>query len=384
LFTNTTGVINTATGAGALYNNTTGSYNTASGKSAILGNTTGNNNSAVGNQSLLSNTTGGNNTGMGFESLFYNNTGSNNTAVGYHSGRVPDGTFMTTNNNTFLGANSVSSTGTLTNVSAIGANAEVDASNAMVLGSINGVNGATANTLVGIGITAPVYKLHVGAINNGFRVEGPPTAGSGAVAVSFGGNGDFGIDAPGILDGRFVVKDTSGFVGIKTATPAHTLEIGAGGTTLADAWTTRSSRRWKTNIQTLHGALAKVEQLRGVSYDRKESGQHEVGVIAEEVGAVLPEIVSWEDNGKDAQGVDYSRLTALLIEATKEQQALIQKQQREIEMLQTQMKAQGVKIARLTSQSLANRTAQGNKGRADARTDAAVPKEKAQVQTIGQ
>jgi hypothetical protein len=50
----------------------------------------------------------------------------------------------------------------------------------------------------------------------------------------------------------------------------------------------------------------------------KESGQHELGVIAEEVGAVVPEIVSWEENGKDALGVDYSRLTDLLIEATKE------------------------------------------------------------------
>jgi hypothetical protein len=45
-----------------------------------------------------------------------------------------------------------------------------------------------------------------------------------------------------------------------------------------------------------------------------------VGVIAEEVGAVVPELVTYEENGKDARGVDYSRLTALLIEATKEQQ----------------------------------------------------------------
>jgi hypothetical protein len=225
-----------------------------------------------------------------------------------------------------------------------------------------------------------VYKLHVGAINRGLRVEGPSTAGSGAVAVSFGGNGDFGIDAPGIVAGRFVVKDTSGFVGIHTAMPAHTLEIGSGGTTLADAWSTRSSRRWKTNVQTLHGALAKVEQLRGVSYDRKDNSQHEIGVIAEEVGAVLPEIVTWEKNGKDAQGVDYSRLTALLIEAAKEQQALIRRQQREIETLQAQMKAQDVKIVRLTSQMLPNRATKRN---AD-RTNAVLPQEKKQSLVIGQ
>jgi hypothetical protein len=43
-----------------------------------------------------------------------------------------------------------------------------------------------------------------------------------------------------------------------------------------------------------------------------------VGVIAEEAGAVVPEVVTWEENGKDAQSVDYGRLTALLIEAIKE------------------------------------------------------------------
>jgi hypothetical protein len=133
-------------------------------------------------------------------------------------------------------------------------------------------------------------------------------------------------------------------VGIGTTTPSNILTIAQGaGHPVSDGWETFSSRRWKTNIHTLHGALGKVEQLRGVSYDLKESGKHEVGVIAEEVGAVVPEIVSWEKNGKDAQGVDYSRLTALLIEATKEQQTLIHKQQ-------DQIRAQQAHIARLTSQ----------------------------------
>jgi hypothetical protein len=85
------------------------------------------------------------------------------------------------------------------------------------------VNGATADTLVGIGTTAPAYKLHVGTINNGLRVEGPPTA--GGVAVSVGGNGDFAIDAPGVVGGRFVVKDTSGFVGINDTAPVHPLSV---------------------------------------------------------------------------------------------------------------------------------------------------------------
>jgi hypothetical protein len=58
----------------------------------------------------------------------------------------------------------------------------------------------------------------------------------------------------------------------------------------------------------------------------RANGKHEVGVIAEEVGAVVPEVVTWDRNGTDAQSVDYSRLTALLIEPTKEQQKLIEQQ----------------------------------------------------------
>ena len=135
--------------------------------------------------------------------------------------------------------------------------------------------------------------------------------------------------------GAFAVK-----VGIGTATPANVFTIARGaGEAISDGWDTYSSRQGKTNIHTLRGALGKVERLRGVSYDLKANGKHEVGVIAEEVGAVVPEVVTWDKNGKDAQGVDYSRLTALLIEATKEQQLLIHKQQAQIARLTSQVRA---------------------------------------------
>jgi len=81
---------------------------------------------------------------------------------------------------------------------------------------------------------------------------------------------------------------------------------------------TGSSIRWKSNIKAIDRPLDKLAQLRGVyfDWDEKHGGQHAVGMIAEEVGRVLPEIVSYEDNGIDAIGMDYSKLTALLVEAT--------------------------------------------------------------------
>jgi hypothetical protein len=65
-----------------------------------------------------------------------------------------------TDNNGLLGFSSLV-TANLTNATAIGANASVTQSNSLVLGSINGVNGATADTSVGIGTTAPAERLHV-------------------------------------------------------------------------------------------------------------------------------------------------------------------------------------------------------------------------------
>jgi hypothetical protein len=67
-----------------------------------------------------------------------------------------------------------------------------------------------------------------------------------------------------------------------------------------------------------------VQQLRGVSFEWKSNGKRDIGLIAEEVGEVVPEVVEYETNGTHAKSVDYARLVALLIEATKEQQETIE------------------------------------------------------------
>ena len=82
LFSNTTGINNTADGAAALQNNTTGSNNAATGAGALQNNTTGSNNAAVGAGALNSNTTGDDNTADGTGALLNNTTGNANTAVG--------------------------------------------------------------------------------------------------------------------------------------------------------------------------------------------------------------------------------------------------------------------------------------------------------------
>ena len=293
LYSNISGVANVAVGSKALYSNTGGYWNTAVGYMALYS-TTGSPNTAIGYSALMDNTTGSSNNAFGENALWQNTTGSDNTAVG-------DGALATNNgnNNVAIGYGSGGGNYTGNNLTCLGALCSFGA---------DGLTNATA-----IGIFASVAQSN---------------------SLVLGGTGYYAVK-----------------VGIGTTTPTNVFTIGQGaGQAIADGWATYSSRRWKTNIHTLHDALGKIEQLRGVSYNLKDSGKPEIGVIAEEVGAVVPEVVSWEKNGKDAQSVDYGRLTALLIEATKEQQALIREQQEQIRAQQAQMKVQQAQIGRLTRQ----------------------------------
>jgi len=157
----------------------------------------------------------------------------------------------------------------------------------------------------------------------------------GTPAASIGGAVLFNSGAvPNGLEFRTNTNDfavaitASGNMGIGTTTIPNILTLpnvaSVAGRGLANAWSVYSSRRWKTDIHTINDPLGKVERLRGVTYRPKEGGAEQIGLIAEEVGEVLPEIVQYEENGVDAQSLDYSRLVAVLIEAVKEQQKRIE------------------------------------------------------------
>lgn len=72
----------------------------------------------------------------------------------------------------------------------------------------------------------------------------------------------------------------------------------------------------KTNVQVIDGALDKVEQVSGVTFERIEDGSVSTGVVAQELEAVLPEAVKTDDSG--LKHVAYGNVTGLLIEAVKE------------------------------------------------------------------
>ena len=91
-----------------------------------------------------------------------------------------------------------------------------------------------------------------------------------------------------------------------------------GDLTILGTVTDASDRRLKTDIVTISDALNKVNNLRGVEYTKIASGKKEIGVIAQEVQTVFPELVKTGDDEDKTLSVKYGHITAALIEAVKE------------------------------------------------------------------
>lgn len=177
---------NTAVGSSALYNNTSGNQNTAVSAFSLYTNTSGNKNTSVGNGTLYDNTTGSENTGSGFESLRKNTIGQHNSAfgagamvnntTGHFNTAIGDSSLYANavgNNNTAIGYKANVNSNNLTNATAIGANALAATNNSVVIGSIQGVNGATSSSNVGIGVSAPhaSSKLEVASTTQGVLIS---------------------------------------------------------------------------------------------------------------------------------------------------------------------------------------------------------------------
>lgn len=103
-----------------------------------------------------------------------------------------------------------------------------------------------------------------------------------------------------------------------------------------------SDQRWKKNIAPIDRAISLVEGLQGVRFDWRadefkdinfDEGK-QIGLIAQDVEKVLPEIVKTDSDGYKA--VAYEKLTAVLVEAIKEQQKQILSMRAEIEQLKAE------------------------------------------------
>ena len=95
----------------------------------------------------------------------------------------------------------------------------------------------------------------------------------------------------------------------------------------------------KDNIRPIESAIFKVQQIRGVTFDWNEKAGkieqqkgHDVGLIAQEVEKVLPEVVQIREDGIKA--ISYEKVVPLLVEAVKDQQVIIENLENRIKLLE--------------------------------------------------
>ena len=237
---------------------------------------------------------------------------------------------------------------------------------------------------VGIGTTSPANKL---AVNGGLSVEGAAAAGiSEGLLIDYSTNlarfltydsstgseiafytqpsggstaERMRIDSSGTL---LVAKTSTGIatVGVELRSdtiystsesiPLYLNRKGSSGTILefrtnngtsgtvysttgSVTYNTSSDYRLKENIQPLENGLERLNNLKPVKFDWKENGKSSEGFIAHEAQEVFPDAVTGEKDGEDMQGMDYGRITPLLVKAIQEQQAQIDALQSEINEL---------------------------------------------------
>jgi hypothetical protein len=278
----------------------------------------------------------------------FTDSGDGNSFFGHDSGNYnSSGGFNTT-----LGDNADVLSGGLTNATAIGANALVGQSNSLVLGSIAGLNTAAADTNVGIGTVFPSTKFHIsGSGILRARINSDSNAGVGLAlgelskwSVATVSPGHFHVFNDALGQNALFISTSDNSVGIGTTSPASRLDVngiitvgalgGVGLTSLCrngsgQIASCASSARYKTDLADFKFGLELLRRLRPVTFTWRNEGIPDFGLVAEEVAAVEPLLVTRNDEGQP-EGVKYDRVGVVAVNAINEQQLQIEAQQKQI------------------------------------------------------
>jgi hypothetical protein len=373
---NTTGNSNVSVGDLTMFNNTTGTDNTAIGRTALNANTVGINNTAIGSGAIGGLTSGSDNTVIGTSAMSGTQTGSSNVALGLGAGRyfgTGSSNNLVCNSSVFIGHNAVPLLGSQTNQIVIGAGAVGAGSNTVTLGNTS-ITTTILRGKVGIGTSTPGVNF----VNSGAPFSSGPTLGSGTVgsqailsndglyglysgvssngdvwqqvqrndgiAVTYnlalqpnGGNIYVGTNAPiygtsakmqFLFDGlsEFGINFRSTAV---NSIPIHfTSSTGTQtGYIFQDATSVSlvsiSDYRLKEDLKPFNG-LDLISKINIYDYKWKNQDKRSYGVMAHELQEVVPQAAFGEKDAEKMQGVDYSTLVPILIQAIKEQQTQIE------------------------------------------------------------
>lgn len=262
--------------------------------------------------------------------------GSNNSYFGVNTGGFFNGGggFNTTgSNNTLVGANATMGFPDLEYATAIGSGARVNVSNTIQLGRENGEDQ----------VLSPGKLLTPRGIESSGGIS--LLGGSLRLLASTDSNNQIYYSV-GALNGIvFSVGDNFRWFNVRNNRNNMYLfsngDLGIFGT-----YGSISDARYKTDVQTFGGALDTVRRLRGVTFNWKpelnKGSDRQIGFIAQEVEAVLPELVKTDEEGY--KSVAYSNAVPVLVEAVKEQQTQIEAKQEQLDALREQIKQQQTMI----------------------------------------
>ena len=204
---------------------------------------------------------------------------------------------------------------------------------------VGGIRGTTKGSQTGEYIHL-YERVHIGGPNG----WGAATHNAPAYGLSTWGSVDFGMNGSGViqLDGTTIVTAARaltnvtntnwdaayswgnhadyGYWNTDLADPKNVQSVEvvfAGNVTVEGTFTESSSIRFKENIVDLESSTEKVEQLRPVRYNKIGVEEEEIGLIAEEVAEIYPEVVTYNEEGQPS-GVNYTRLSVILLKSVQE------------------------------------------------------------------
>lgn len=336
----TSGMANHFEGYYSGYSNTTGSQNYFSGQQAGYYNTTASKNHFVGFQAGFNNTIGSNNHFEGYGAGSYNTTGSDNhfegNTAGYSNTKGSQNYFSGSGagykntiglNNTYIGYQAGhEAIGGIGNIM-IGHQAGYYETGS---GKLYISNSFTTTPLIYGDFTNKLARINGQVEIIPTNMEALTIKRNGPISIDFinpaYGTGQLSI--VGTVDGTFAGTK---FVFHGANSNLLTL-IGTGDAVLVGTLTQLSDIRFKKNISSIEGALSKINQLRGVTYNWKDNTKdtaQQIGFIAQEVEKVFPQLVKTDEKGM--KSVAYSNMVPVLLEAIKEQQKQIEELKKMVE-----------------------------------------------------
>jgi hypothetical protein len=217
--------------------------------------------------------------------------------------------------------------------------------NSQLQSGFNFIDGSASGTVISKGRATPVdypiglalYVEGAAATQSAVKILGNPAYGANYPTLVVASDRTTGSAAHPLFSGRYNGSGGNPYDGTQTSMIASdgSFQFNGNGTvggkldvTLDITAFYSSDERLKDNVQVLESSLDKIDKIRGVSFDWAADAPHaghDVGVIAQEIEKVLPEVVVTRENGMKA--VRYEKLVPLLIEGIKELHKLIKCQQ---------------------------------------------------------